>query len=148
MVATMDVIFRRTEEGYLQRTPYVDSYEPLEYTCDGTKGSLTFDGHYYIEDEEPTNEERAESPHMYLPQKLELYVHVHDAKPYKTEVNDQGITVSHYRTINKYAHVVEIYKRVKHASTNKISTIEGEGDVCFFPTNKQTIYFRVVRPLP
>ena len=136
MSGTVDVTFLPTEAGYHQRLPYIDDAKPLEYTCNGKEGSLSFDGYYYIEDTEPTNEERAEWPHMYLPQTLQLHIHV----------VEQGSN----RTVEKQAYVVEIYKRVKHESTNKISVIDDDGEpmnVCFFPTNKQTIYFHVLRTI-
>ena len=149
---TTVVTFRRSEEGYRQRIPYVDRWEPIEYKCDGSQGSLTFDGHYYVEDGEPTEEARHESPHMYLPQKLRLYAYIRETDPYKQDVDDNGDTTSYYRTIENHGYVVEIYKRVKHECTDKISEMVDEDgqpmNVCFFPTNKQTIYFRVLDTLP
>ena len=47
-------------------------------------------------------------------------------------------------------YIIEIYRRVIHESTDKISEIEDDGvpmSVCFFPTDKQTIYFRILETI-
>jgi hypothetical protein len=70
-----------------------------------------------------------------------------EKEPYKVEVND-NVTQSYYTALENVRYVVEIYKKVIHENTDVISEIEDDDrekmNVCFFPTNRQTIYFRVI----
>jgi hypothetical protein len=73
-----------------------------------------------------------------------------EKEPYKQEVDEKGISTSYYNIIEEYMYLIEIYKRVIHESTDKYTEIEEDGmpmKVCFFPTNKQTIYFRILETL-
>lgn len=146
-MTTLDIQFHSLQG----RAPYIVNRASTEYTCDGKEGSITFDGYYYVEDHaDSIQEDHApeEGDAQYLPQTLYLFMNRREKEPYKTEVSEMGYTTSHYRTIEEYAYIVEVYKRVKHESTDRISNIEdSDGEdmkVCFFPTNKQTIYFRVL----
>jgi hypothetical protein len=53
-----------------------------------------------------------------------------------------------YKELECLQYIVEVYKKVIHENTDVISDIDdGDGEnmkVCFFPTNRQTIYFRVL----
>ena len=129
------------------RVPYIIDEDTFEYKCDGKEGTVTFDGYYNVEDREPPYPEddaleRWERPMrhgVWLPQKLNLYVQWS-----KVESNEQKI-------VEEHGYIIEIYKRVKHASTNQYSEIDDGDDqsmrVCFFPTDRQTIYFRVLETL-
>lgn len=134
--------------------PYLG--EDPEITCDGSEGTILFDGYYYVDDHGPTEEELTlpawERPQKYgrhLPQTLDMYVEIYKKEPYKVEKLESGGTRYHYETVKKYAHHVEIYKRVIHECTDQISKIVEDGeemDICFFPTNLQTLYFRILGP--
>ena len=101
--------------------------ELLEYN--EKEGSIHFNG-YYVEDHAPPypeveSWERHTRYNIWLPRVVIMSVYKDDYKEY----------------------TIEIYKRIIHESTDKISEIEEDGEpmrVCFFPTNRQTIYFRIL----
>jgi hypothetical protein len=76
-----------------------------------------------------------------------MFTQLFEKEPYKVEVND-NVTQSYYTALENVRYVVEIYKKVIHENTDVISEIEDDDRkpmrVCFFPTNRQTIYFRVI----
>ena len=141
-MTTLEVYFRGPN-----KTPYICKQESILYMCDGIEGSLFFDGYYYVEDSKPVSEEVARY-HDWLPQVLDLYVKVRELEPYKKEVDERGFVRHIHNIIEEHLFTIEIYKRVIHDSTDVISQVEDEDgeemNVCFFPTNKQTIYFRVL----
>ena len=102
--------------------------ELLEYN--EKEGSIHFNGYYYVEDHAPPYPEvepweRPTRYNIWLPRVVIMSVYKDDYKEY----------------------TIEIYKRIIHESTDKISEIEEDGEpmrVCFFPTNRQTIYFRIL----
>jgi hypothetical protein len=138
------------------RVPFILNEKTFEYTCEGKEGSLTFDGYYYVDDHEPPYPEEDamklwERPTKYgvwLPQKLNLYVQVTEKEPYKIEKLEGGVTQYYFNTVEEHGYIIEVYKRIIHESTDRISEVDDEEDgpmnICFFPTNKQTIYFRVL----
>lgn len=148
------VDFHTYEKGKNQRTPYIRSQEPIEYVCDGKEGHIHFNGYYYVENHAPPYPEdegleRWGRPRRYgewLPQKLIMFTQLLESEPYKVEVVDNA-TTSYYKDLESHQYIVEIYNRVIHENTDVISQIDDGGelmDVCFFPTNRQTIYFRVL----
>jgi len=116
-----------------QRIPFVRNDTVLSYTNDCSEGSITFEGHYYVEDHAPPyNNDSAlpiwkRSQHYsdYLPQMMELFVEIRETNPYKEEI------------IEKHYHKIEIYKRIFHEDSTVISYSN-------FPPNKQTIYFHIL----
>jgi hypothetical protein len=151
---TTDIHFH-VIEGPNLRVPVITDRETIEYTCDGKEGTLCFDGYYYVEDHAPPYPEDEaliewKRPHRnprFLPDQLYLFVKHRESEPYKTEW-EEGCRQDFFHTIEEHAYKVEIYKRVIHYSTDRLSNIEDsdgeEMTVCFFPTNKQTIYFRIL----
>ena len=103
------------------------------------EGSIHFNGYYYVEDHAPPYPELEQWKRRndkWLPRIVTLGVG-------KDELNNSNI-------VEYKEYIIEIYKRVIHESTDKISEIEEDGvpmSVCFFPTNKQTIYFRVLETI-
>jgi hypothetical protein len=155
MSITTELHFRSQDRD--QRTPYVVNEESVKYTCDGTEGVISFDGYYYVEDHAPPYPEddalpEWERPHRrseYLPQTMELYVKIRETEPYREE-HMSTFTRVHYKVLEEHWYKIEIYKRVKQESTDRMSEIEeddGPMSVCFFPTNKQILYFRVLEVL-
>jgi hypothetical protein len=138
-MTTLEIYFRGPK-----KTPYIYNQDTIEYICDGITGSLCFDGYYYVED---TKKEEARYSD-WLPQTLDMYVKRRETEPYKKEVGENGYTRYFYNTVEENLYTIEIYKRVIHESTDIISQVEDEDgeemNVCFFPTNKQTVYFRVL----
>jgi hypothetical protein len=157
-MTTVEIYFRSIGENPF-RTPYIRDEETVEYICDGNEGTICFDGYYYVEDHAPPYPEDDEMKPWerptryaeYLPQTLHLYVTRRETEPWKKEVNEEGTcTTYHYNTLEEHMYLIEIYKRVIHECTDKFSEIEEDGmpmKVCFFPTNKQTIYFRILETL-
>lgn len=132
------------------RVPYINSNESFEYVCDGKEGFIFFDGYYYIEDHAPpypedAGKERWECDRQseWLPKQLKMHVVRSETEPYKKEDG-----VSYFNVLEDNTYIVEVYKRVIHKNTDKYSNVaeddEEEMNVCFFPTNRQTIYFRVL----
>jgi len=128
----MTTIVFFSSESY-SSAPYIIDNTPIEYVYDGKEGYIIFDGHFHVDDHAPPYPEDDalqvwERPQHYshwLPIKAEMYV-----KHMKFEKI-----------------MIEIYKRIIHESTDRISEIEEEGEkmsVCFMPTNRMTIYFRAV----
>uniref|UniRef100_A0A6C0KW32 Uncharacterized protein n=1 Tax=viral metagenome TaxID=1070528 RepID=A0A6C0KW32_9ZZZZ len=141
-MTTLEIYFRGPK-----KTPYIYNQQTFEYVCDGITGSLCFDRYYYIEDSEPVKKEEARYSD-WLPQTLDMYVKRREVEPYKNVVNEHGYTTFFYTVVEEHLYTIEIYKRVIHESTDQISQVEDEDgeemNVCFFPTNKQTIYFRIL----
>jgi hypothetical protein len=155
-----EIFFNNAESFKTDPVPYILSDTQVEYKCDGKEGSIRFDGYYYVEDHPPPYPEddaleRWERPRRwseYLPKHAMMYMKRRSKEPCKIERLENGLgTRYEYTTFEEHAYIIEIYKRVIHEKTDRISEIEDDDgssmDVCFFPTNNQTIYFRVVEAL-
>lgn len=140
--------------------PFIADEDSVQYVCEqcvvGGEGTLTFDGYFYVNDAaELTPEEEQmqpwERPTRYsrnLPMQLRMVMQRREKEPAQREVTPEGWTRYHYNVLETHDCIIEVYKRVTHESTNVISEIEDGGgepmSVCFFPTNRQTLYFRIV----
>ena len=133
--------------------PYIREEKSVEYICDGKEGSICFDGYFYVEDHAPPYPEdggkepwECERRRVWLPKKLKMYVSRKETEPYKQEGN-----TSYFNIVEEHVYIIEVYTRVIHECTDKYSEIEEDNgeimNVCFFPTNKQTLYFRVLETL-
>ena len=150
-MTTREVYFYQYEEDTHQQTPYICGQEPIEYLCDGKEGYIHFNGYYYVENHAPPYlEDEVLRPRRYdvwLPQKLKMITQLREKEPYKEEVVD-NVTTSYYKELECLQYIIEVYKKVIYKNTDVISEIDdGYGEntrVCFFPTNRQTIYFRVL----
>jgi len=145
------ITFYGYEKDTYKQTPYICRQEPIEYFCDGKDGYIHFDGYYYVENHAPPYLERGDRPERYdtwLPQTLVMFAQLHEKDPYKTEVVD-NTSIYYYKEIENFQYIIEIYKKDIHENTDVISEIDdGDGEnakICFFPTNRQTIYFRVIK---
>ena len=153
-MTTHKVYFNGYENVTHQRTPYICGQEPIEYFCDGKEGYIHFDGYYYVENHAPPYlEDESIGQRRYntwLPQKLVMFSLVFEKEPYEVEVFD-NVAKSYYKEIESHKYIVEIYKKEINEITDVISEIDdGDGEklnVCFFPTNRQIIYFRVLEIL-
>jgi hypothetical protein len=145
--------------GETRCVPYIVDEDSTEYICDGSGGSITFDGYYYIEEHAPPYPEddmvepwkRPNRYHHWLPATLYLSMMRREKEPYTIEIDKDGFTTYSYETLEKHVYKIEIYRRVIHECTDKYSKLDDsdgeEMSVCFFPTNKQTIYFRILGAL-
>ena len=157
MIITEIVSYSSSEDPNL----YICGQEPIEYQCDGKEGFIHFDGYYYVEDHAPPypedeNMKPWERPNRrshWLPKKLHLIVTKREKEPEVKENSETNTTTYHYKVIDQNFYFIEIYKREIHECTDRISKdvdLDGDGelvDVCFFPTNRQTVYFRVLETL-
>jgi len=137
-------------------TSYINITEQLDYQCDGNEGQLMFDGYYYVMDVPDNDIEKEEYAKQCLPQTMTMYMTRYSTNPEDTETwfTEESFLgcisqVKHTKTkkLEAYKYTIEIYKRVKHEDTSRISEFEdedGPARICFFPTHKQTIYFRIL----
>jgi hypothetical protein len=110
--------------------PFIDRI--FNYENNGTEGVLEFDGYYYVNDsEEAAAKARSEYEYVYahtLPQEAQMII-----------CKDCMLT---------HAYEIQIYKREKIENTDKFSIVDepdgSEMSVCFFPTDRQRIYFKVL----
>ena len=151
--------FHNVDEGS-RRVPYIADEESVVYTCEscvvGAEGTLTFDGYFYVNDAAELSPEEEQLPEWerptrygrHLPMQLRMVMQKREKEPYKREIDERGWTVYYYNTLEVHDCIIEVYKRVTHESTNRVSEIEDDDgepmSVCFFPTNRQTLYFRIV----
>ena len=139
--------------------PYIMGQKPIAYECDGKEGYITFNGTYHVENHPPPYPEdealsRWERPRRYteyLPKTHFLSVKKRESDPYRVDVS-ANVTRNHYRIFEESLYMVEVYKKVIHECTDHYGPVDLEGDgeftqVCFTPTNKQTVYFRVLETI-
>ena len=139
--------------------PYIMGQTPIKYVCDGKEGFITFNGTYHVENHPPPYPEdealpRWERPRRntsYLPKEHMLHVILRETEPSKVDISG-GVTSTRYNIIEDNMYMVEIYKKVIHECTDQygLADIDGDGDlvnVCFTPTNKQTVYFRILETI-
>ena len=136
--------------------PYVRENDTIVYECDGKEGTVAFNGYFYVENGPPPYPEDSDPminrPQRYsewLPKKLIMYVTLRETEPYTHEFNeDTGFTHTSYKELEKYCYMIEVYKKEVYESTDEISEIDDEDGeplhVCFFPTNKMKLWFRVL----
>jgi len=157
-MTTREIHFFNIKDTDSSRTPYILDNTCIDYVCDGKEGYICFDGYYYVEDHAPPYPEdegleawnRPSRYSEWLPKKVGMIVHLRETEPSKTEIQENGSTRMFYTMLEDNAYSIEIYKRVIHEKTDRMSEIEEDGEimnVCFFPTNKQTLYFRVLDTL-
>lgn len=156
-MTTQEIVY---EVHFLSNDPiiYVRGQEAIEYMCDGREGFVHFDGYYYVEDTAPPYPEDLDpdAPYVrrrenHLPQTLYMQMKKREKEPSKEEYDElEKYTRISYNVLEEYMYKIEIYKRVIHESTDKYSKIDDDGEpmtVCFFPTNRQTVYFRVLETI-
>lgn len=130
--------------GHERRTPYIQ--ELIKYVNDGTEGCIHFNGYYYVYDgtEDEFTKRYQNVEENCLPQRLLMDVIVQESEPYH-----KYKCSSWYRPVSHDQYEVEFYKREKIKCTDSISEIEDEDGepmkVCFFPTDEQLLYFRVIK---
>ena len=142
---SMDCEFKGLRHTFMfhnreERTPFVEKI--YDYQISDISGHLMFNGYYYVENED-------------LPKNQELHHLATELEPYMSSITDTGPfagcgTTWHYKGIINNFYKIQITDRVKHENTDKISKVYLDSDdeemsnVCFFPTDIQTIYFKVL----
>lgn len=118
--------------------PYVRHSDSVVYECDGKDGTIAFNGYYYVENGPPPYPEDRGGPlkrrySEWLPKKVFMSLKPCD-KQHKSVF-----------------YMIEVYKMEVYESTNEMSEIDDEdGDamkVCFFPTNRMKLWFRVLEDM-
>jgi hypothetical protein len=117
-----------------RRDPYI--MRLIDYQLEGQEGSITFDGYYYVLNEE-------------FPVRTFYNTTLREAEPYEVGKTAEGGTYENYKNIEDDYYEIEIYDRQKVVDTSRISEVEDEDGslmrVCFFPTHEQKIQFRVIK---
>jgi hypothetical protein len=160
LAATVIDLFFHNVDGESRCVPYIANEEGVEYVCPsfvvGGEGTISFDGYFYVNDAaELTPEEERMQPWdrpsrygRYLPMELRMVMQRREREPAEREVTPEGWTRCKYTVLEEHDCIINVYKRVTHESTNRVSEIEDDDgepmSVCFFPTNRQTLYFRIV----
>jgi len=130
---------------------------PDAYVCDGKEGFITFNGTYHVENHPPPYPEDETIPKWerprryadYLPQKHFMCVKIREKQPCYIDLSGNLVRTS-YKTLEDSMYMIEIYKKIIHESTDKYSMADIDGElteVCFTPTNRQTVYFRVLETI-
>lgn len=154
---TYDIQFYSIGES--SRVPYVVKGDTVVYNCDGKEGSIEFDGYYYVESGPPPYPEDSDptikpwdKPRRYsewLPQKVMINVLQRDKEPYRTETFENSWN-EYYTEYLREFYTIEIYNKEVYESTDVISEIDDDGEpmhICFFPTNKMKLWFRVIEDM-
>ena len=120
----LQIVFHRASKD-AHVVPYIRDQKSIEYICDGKKGSILFNGYYYIQ-------------HQQLPTKAIMQVR-------RGEEDGDGDII---KASEEHFYIIEIYDRDIYESTNETSKIDddhgGFMNVCFFPTNRQRLHFRIL----
>jgi hypothetical protein len=112
-----------------------------DYVNDGENGHIEFNGYIYYDVGNETKYNRS------------LTKSILCMTEYSAEgiVNSDKPEVTTYSFIQHHIYEVEFYRREIIKNTNAYSTIEEddgtEMNVCFFPTDRQRVYFKVLREI-
>jgi len=121
-MAGLQILFHRASKD-AHIIPYIRDQKSIEYICNGKEGTVLFNGYYYIEQ---------------LPAKALMQVR-------RGEVDSAGGVLI---ASEEHFYMIEIYDRDIYESTNETSEIDddhgGFMEVCFFPTNRQRLHFRIL----
>jgi len=117
-----------------KRRPYVE--EVLAYSLgldlSQNEGFLEYNGYYYVENSD-------------LPQRHTMNLYKIETEP--VWVNMDGDTIrTKYNFAFDYVIDVEIYRREQYEDTSQpcLETESEEGSICFFPTHRERIWFRIL----
>lgn len=125
MTLKLTQIYMKDRVGFAPSVhPWPFMRKVFALTFDGSEGLDVFDGHYYVGDPGSPRSGRN------LPTTEFLLV--------KKEGEESECDM----------YVVEILRRDKLECTDVISEVEEEGGVCFFPTDRQRLHFRVLEKNP
>jgi hypothetical protein len=116
--------------------PYVK--EVFELNIQGTKGFLVFDGYHRVENHPPPYPEydKWDTPYEeWFPQPLTMIVH--ETNREKKEIIDTRFTIC--ATHKEIIENTDVYGK-------DVDTNGEEMNICFFPTDKQKLYFDILRP--
>ena len=113
-----------------------------DYSNTGEDGHIEFNGYIYYDIGNETQYNRSLTKSLLC------------MTEYSTEgvVNSDAPEITTYSCIQHHMYEVEFYRREIITNTNAYSTLEEEGydskmKVCFFPTDHQRIYFKVLREI-
>lgn len=164
---TLEVYFDTLDESDPFSRPLIRDETTIQYECDGKEGVVSFDGYFRVENNAPPYPEDEALPmwerptrySVWLPIKLRLFMRRRGKEPYGYKKEPSpfpsfmpwDVEYPLYHILEEHEYIVEVYKRVIHESTDRISTIEDEDGtpmrVCFNPTYRQTVYFRVLEDI-
>ncbi len=117
-----------------RREPFIRTLYDYQLSKDGKEGHIHFNGYYYVLDEE-------------FPRRVYIITTLREDTPIEEETTD-SYSMCSYRHLEEKFYSIEIYRREKIRNTSEYGDIEEDGQqmrVCFFPTDEQKIYFRVLK---
>jgi hypothetical protein len=150
---SLQVAFVHTDRAH----PYIQ--EAFEFECDGLNGFLEFNGYYYVDDgvEEPRfGRCLPKEETIIVTRRLNVPPRIWRAyePSFLKDANGANplveMEVTEYR-VDQACYKILVERREKIYNTDVLSTVEDadgeEMSVCFFPTDKQRIHFRVLEVL-
>lgn len=135
------------------KVPYVR--EVLDYANDGSGGYLEFDGYWYRHRVEYDEVVDADGRVRYmrndidpLPCELIFTTKLVDLQPFETEVDSSGDMVEYFRLTEREEYRILATTVTEVCDTSEYCSDEEDGGhICFFPTARQRIDFRVIERL-
>lgn len=138
--------------------PYFE--EVYDYKCDGEKGELEFNGYYYVNDISNKNNNDIQFACSLPKEEMLCVTEFQDVPPriWNEERRCSFINIDGEspllmgecteRIVNEHLYKILVEKREKIINTSEYGPVEdNDGEtinVCFFPTYRQKIYFRVL----
>lgn len=119
-----------------KRRPFIK--ELFNYSIDTTlnEGTIEFDGYYYINDPSDEKNDWDSQNNDDLPTQLLMNVFICETEPT-------------YKQVAHNCFHIEVYKRFIIQNTDVISKeIDEDGEemnICFFPTNRQRLHFKILK---
>jgi hypothetical protein len=130
-------------------TPYIQ--ELISYDLSGTEGCIHFNGYYYVINAEEHDPLYYRDPSSILPQKMYMLFKKHSKEPCRIEDVSGGWKRARYEMEEERFYYIECHKKVELENTSVYGPVLEENgvilNVCFFPTARQRLYFRVLKVL-
>lgn len=128
-----DVVCRFLYEGQGKRRPFIGTVLTHELNSDLSEGSLGYNGYFYVQDTD-------------LPLSYTMSLYKTEKEPIETDIS--GTTTKYtYKYVFEYTFRVEVYRREQYEDTSQFGEDPEEGSVCFFPTHREKIWFRILADL-
>lgn len=144
-----------------------------ECICNENEGELEFDGYYYVFDENDDTHRRYTDRKLPRIEFMDVKI-ISDEPPRITYVSSSSSFINliepfsnsfcsvtpinepikqlHYDILSNNTYKIEIYRRELIQDTSSFPLIEDGDDemecICFFPTHRQRIYFRILATNP
>ena len=128
-----DTVCRFSCDGSRVRRPFVETVYAHELNPTLREGSIEYTGYFYIQDSD-------------LPLCYTMRLYKTEKEPVEIDISGNTTTTT-YRTLFDYIFRVEIFRREQYEDTSQFADDPEEGCVCFFPTHREKIWFRILEDL-